>query len=135
MRYLIAMLAVFTSALAFASEARPEPAIDSPCVLREPTFDSREVECSMSGAKEPHRYALTVNFSGGHDDTMARMTPMLNGTPATCEDGSKTSLMGEDGEVSLTCLFTIQGSLKGSSFVATFTWSHAQYESYSLSVR
>ena len=65
---------------------------------------------------------------------MAKMapTPMLNGTSLTCEDGSKLSLMGEDGDVSLTCLFTAPGVSERSRFSATFAWSHAQYTGCSL---
>lgn len=135
MRHFIVMLTLLAPTFAFAADAVPTSPVGSHCVLREPTFDSREVECSLSGGTEPHRYALTVNFAGGHDDTMAKMAPMINGAPAACEEGSKTSLMGEDGDVSLLRLFTAWGSAKGSSFVATFTWSHAQYVSYSFLAR
>lgn len=98
-------------------------------------FDSREVECALDSTSGARRYALQVNFSGGHDDTMAKMAPMLDGAPLSCEAGSKTQLMGEDGDVSLLCLFTAPRDARRSVLFVSFTWSHAQYESYSLSER
>ena len=135
MRRFIVMLVLLVSGPTYAADAGRESRATSHCELREPTFDSREVECSLSPSSDLRRYVLRVNFSGGHDDTMAKMAALLDGVSLPCEDGSKTSLMGEDGDVSLLCLFAARGGPKTSSLVATFTWSHAQYVSYSLSER
>jgi len=135
MRCFVVMLVLLVSGPTYAADAVRESKATSRCELREPTFDSREVECSLNPSPDLRRYVLRVNFSGGHDDTMAKMAPVLNGVALNCEDGSKTSLMGEDGDVSLLCFFSARGGPKTSNLVAAFTWSHAQYVSYSFAER
>lgn len=135
MRSFIILSCLLFPGLACAADAAPELQSSAQCELREPTFDSREVECSLKASADTRRYTLQVNFSGGHDDTMAKLAPSLNGTPLSCEDGSKVSLMGEDGDVSLVCLFTAPRGSKRAVLLATFTWSHAEYVSYTLTER
>lgn len=60
---------------------------------------------------------------------------MLNGAALRCDEESKTELMGEDGDVSLVCLFTAPRGSEPTRFATTVTWSHAEYVGYSLSAR
>jgi hypothetical protein len=50
-----------------------------------------------------------------------------------CDEGSKTRLMGEDGDVSLVCRFsTSTASRSNQGLVVQLTWSHAQYAGFSF---
>src|SRR5262245_29861606 len=84
----------------FATEslAKPECKVDA-------VGDSMEVKCPLAAAATPTRYSFTAHFSGGHDDTHAWLTAKMNDAPLVCSEGSKTDLEGEEGEVSLLCLF------------------------------
>ena len=67
---------------------------------------------------------------------MASMQLQLDGAPLTCEAGSKVRLMGEDGEVSLICIFsTPQGKAEKHTVEASVSFSHAQYVSYAFGPR
>jgi hypothetical protein len=136
MRYFIFLSVLLLSGFADAADTVHAQPAGPQCELREPGYDSRDIACSLAASAVARRYTLQVNFSGSHDDTMARMATLaLNGAAPVCEEGSKTSLMGEDGDVSLSCLFTAPSSTKAVEFLATVTWSHAQYESYSVTGR
>jgi len=103
------------------------------CESREPTFDSREITCPLRVSESRQRFRLKVNFSGGHDDTSAAMAVSLDGRPLACEDGSKTRLMGEDGDVSLFCVFVVAPQAGAVPVLrATVSWSHAQYTDHDL---
>src|SRR5262245_61988655 len=67
--------------------------------------DALRVECVLDPAGSAQRYRFRANFSGGHDDTTASMTLTVDGAPLACDAGSKTSLQGEDGDVTLECRF------------------------------
>jgi hypothetical protein len=61
------------------------------------------------------------------------MTVVLDGKPIECGPGSKTSLTGEDGEVSLVCRLAAV-AIPEAPFVLTSvaSWSHAQYVGHEL---
>ncbi len=86
------------------------------------------IQCQIAASATPQRLRFKVNFSGGHDDTMAFMTPSLDDAPLDCDKGSKISLMGEDGDVSLDCRFSM-AEKPGTKKVlrVKVLWSHAQY--------
>jgi len=101
------------------------------CEVTGPGYDSHDIRCSLSANGATQRFRFKANFSGSHDDTMAEMTTTLNGAPLACEKGSKTSLMGEDGEVSLFCRFSINDKAGTKHLLAvTVTWRHAQYKDF-----
>lgn len=99
------------------------------CIADNPTGgDIRIVTCTMPAARV-HRF--TVDFSGGHDDTSASISATLDGQPKACEDGSKTSLFGEDGDVSLNCrIHAADRAIAMHTLVVTVLWSHAQYRDF-----
>ena len=95
--------------------------------------DYRNIECPLNASGTPQRFRFKANFSGGHDDTMASMEATLDGSPLACEKGSKTSLQGEDGDVSLECRFSLKEKAGTKHvFAAALTWRHAQYTDFEL---
>lgn len=95
--------------------------------------DHRAIKCPLKASAADQRFRFKANFSGGHDDTNARMTATLDGAPLACAKGSKTSLFGEDGDVSLECRFAIDGKAGAAHvFGVTLLWSHAQYTDFEL---
>ncbi len=108
----------------------PEPG-NPRCESRSPTFDSREITCFLP-ASGGGRFRLRVDFSGGHDDTMAAMSLSLGGVALACEPGSKTRLMGEDGDVNLFCAFSLDPRAAATALRAVVTWSHAEYTGHEL---
>jgi hypothetical protein len=93
-----------------------------------------EVKCPLVPADKATRYAFKVHFSGGHDDTHAWLIPKMNDAPLVCTEGSKTELEGEEGEVSLACLFTVpSGSGPAHTLTVQVQWRHAQYSRFELS--
>lgn len=101
------------------------------CESRAPGGDTRDIECPLNPTGTRQRFGFKTNFSGGHDDTTASMTATLDGLPLACEEGSKTSLMGEDGDVSLKCNFSVTGK-PGTKLIlrVTLSWRHAQYTDF-----
>jgi hypothetical protein len=92
-----------------------------------------EVKCPLAAADKPIRYAFSAHFSGGHDDTHAWLSAKLNDAPLICSEGSKTELEGEEGEVSLVCLFTVAaGSEPPHQLTVQVQWRHAQYARFEL---
>jgi hypothetical protein len=132
MRAMLVFMLFLLPALSLDADAAVT-AVSDRCAERAPTYDSHEVACRFDVSIQPRRYRLQANFSGGHDDTMARLTVTLNAAELTCDAGSKTRLMGEDGDVSLLCMLTLPARSDASELVATFFWSHAQYVGYSVS--
>jgi hypothetical protein len=103
------------------------------CESQAPGGDTRDITCPLKASGAAQRFRFKANFSGGHDDTMASMTATLDGAPLACEQGSKTSLMGEDGDVSLECRFSIGERPPGERFLrVTVSWRHAQYTDFEL---
>lgn len=103
------------------------------CESKSPGGDFRDISCPLDAASTPRRFRFKADFSGGHDDTMASMTLSVDGAPLPCEQGSKTHLMGEDGDVSLECRFSLSdtGSTRPVLRVL-LKWSHAQYTDFAL---
>jgi hypothetical protein len=93
--------------------------------------DIRSFTCPLPAAKKSRRFRFKANFAGGHDDTTASMTVALNEMPLVCEQGSKTSLMAEDGNVSLECIFSTAGKPAADlKLQVLLKWSHAQYTDF-----
>ncbi len=113
---------------------RPPPVVPAPsCQAPAAAGDSRDITCAIAASGRPQRFRFTVSFLGGHDDTRASIQPALDGVPIDCAPGSKTSLFGEDGEVSLHCDFSVQDNAGKTHVVAmAVLWSHAQYKDFAL---
>ena len=132
------VIAFLTIAPICASLADPLAATPTPnnvsCDSPEQQGEVREVTCSISGTGDVLKLRFTVTFLGGHDDTMASLKASEDGNPTECEKGSKTSLVGEDGEVSLFCNLSLTHE-RGSSHAVWFTarWTHAQYKDFEIS--
>jgi hypothetical protein len=93
--------------------------------------DIRDINCSLNASGSLQRFRFKANFAGGHDDTTASMSAKLDGVPLACEKGSKTSLQGEDGDVSLECKFSINEKAGTEHALrVTLLWSHAQYTDF-----
>ena len=124
----LAALAVALAAGANPAAAQTKPPCESPA----PGYDSQVVKCTLASGTAK-RYRFKANFSGSHDDTTASMTTTLDGAPLACDKGSKTDLMGEDGEVSLECRFSIAGEGSATRLLSvTLSWRHAQYKDFEL---
>lgn len=126
MRRLLA-LTMLTLAAAAPAPAAERP-MSSPCQASSPGGDRLDFSCPVDASGVGQRFRFSAYFSGGHDDTMATMVPTLDGAPLACEAGSKTRLMGEDGDVSLACRFTLQGPAGAKHVLdVSVRWSHAEY--------
>jgi hypothetical protein len=121
------LLGLLVPGIADAANAEPK----SYCESISTGGETRDVECPLNASGATQRFTFRTNFSGGHDDTTASMTATLDGLPLTCEEGSKTILMGEDGDVSLECKFSVRAKA-GTRLVLTVTlsWRHAQYSDF-----
>jgi hypothetical protein len=117
------------------------PGIDSahaqdrlPCVPHAPAGVVESVECLIDSTGTTQRFSFKINFSGGHDDTTASMTASLDGLPLICEEGSKTTIEGEFGDVSLECRFAVTGK-PGEKRILKFSpsWRHAEYSDFVFS--
>ena len=120
---------VLAAAAANPAAAQGKP----PCDAQAPGYDNHVVKCALNTTGTAKRYRFKASFSGSHDDTTASMTTTLDGAPLACDKGSKTELMGEDGEVSLDCRFAIEGQAGAKHLLAvTLSWRHAQYKDFEL---
>lgn len=110
----------------------PNPDDAAGCIATNPTGgDIRVLTCAVTSSRM-HR--VTVNFGGGHDDTSASLRVTLDGRPADCDAGSKASLFGEDGDVSLHCRIRVGSDADVQhTLVVTVLWSHAQYRDFVFS--
>lgn len=127
--FFLLSVAAFLSACATKPPTAFSPA--DACTVSSPTYDTREVQCQFPKTAFAHKLRLQANFSGGHDDTMVRLEPFVGSSPLTCDEGSKTYLFAEDGDVSLWCIFSVANQLKeGGVFKVTIRWSHAEYMNY-----
>jgi hypothetical protein len=124
--------ATFVLAAGAAAPAGAAPAPAVPCVAQPSAGDLKNVSCRLPAATTTGRFRFKADFSGGHDDTMASIALTLNGEPLECAPGSKTRLMGEDGDVFLECRFDIAPSTQSQLVAVTIRWSHAQYEGFDL---
>lgn len=106
------------------------------CESRLSWGDVRDFTCALDASGAAHRYLFKANFAGSHDDTTASMTASLNGSPLVCEEGSKISLMGEDGDVSLECKFSLAQQAGTKHLLrVTLKWHHAQYVDFEFRSR
>jgi hypothetical protein len=112
------------------------PPIHGNCESRPPETRPRTgevliIECRLPASGPARAFRLRANFSGSHDDTSASLTATLDGQALTCEAGSKTALMGEDGDVSLNCGFPLTAMSAGERvFKARLAWRHAEFTDY-----
>ena len=105
---------------------------DPVCTVSSPAYDAREVVCRFPAA-EAGRFQLRANFSGGHDDTSARIEPFLDELPTVCDEGSKLKLFAEDGDVSLWCnVPAAETGRKERVLKLIVRWSHAEYVDFGL---
>lgn len=133
---LIAGLALsLAHVVAGAAGVGAAPAVEQlTCAPQETGYDSLVVECPLSGTATPQRLRFKANFSGSHDDTMVSMATTLDEAPLVCDKDSKISLMGEDGDVSLHCDFSLAANPGTKNVLRVkVTWSHAQYTDFEFS--
>lgn len=130
---LLALIQLACHAATAQPVAQPvaQPASQAACEIASQTYDSREVACAIPASAESRRFEFIARFSGGHDDTRASIRPSLNGQPLVCDEGSKTSLFAEDGDVSLQCRFSAPADA-GARLLVTVRWSHAEYTNFEL---
>ena len=101
------------------------------CEVQAVGADSRDIRCPLSTSGTGQQFRVRANFSGGHDDTTASMTASLDGAALVCGEGSKTSLMGEDGDISLECRFSLTDKPGMTRVLRVLvTWRHAQYTGF-----
>jgi hypothetical protein len=93
-----------------------------------------EFRCPLTIDKQGQQMLFKADFSGSHDDTRLSMTLSLDGVPVACSQNSKTSLLGEDGNVSLECYFSLDGTLGAKRMLGVLIqiW-HAQLDAIKLS--
>jgi hypothetical protein len=90
--------------------------------------DAMQVSCPLNASGTNRRFRFVARFSGSHDDTIASMTAALDGVPVACDDRSKTSLAGEDGDVSLECGLPAASTGDPARILRVMLkWRHAQY--------
>jgi hypothetical protein len=125
------MLAILSSIAAHIALADSPATAD--CQTTKETWNSREVTCAIAPSAEQVTYRFAASFTGSHDDTQLELRALLNDQPLTCADGSKTTSMGEDGEVTLECRFVVAPAQSGAQLLkAVLAISHAEYASFSF---
>jgi hypothetical protein len=94
----------------------------------------QEFRCPVMINTAGQKMLFKADFSGSHDDTRLSMNLSLDGVPVECSPDSKTSLLGEDGNVSLECHFVPGGTPGTKSMLNTIVqiW-HAELEAITLS--
>jgi len=104
------------------------------CQTHATNWKWREFRCPLKIDREGQQMRFKADFSGSHDDTRLSMTLSLDGVPAACSQNSKTSLIGEDGNVSLECHFVPGGTLGTERMLGAIVqiW-HAQLDAITLS--
>jgi hypothetical protein len=136
MRSILLAILCLSAGLACAADLKTTTAAGSNkqrCESSSPGGDFRDISCPLDVASAPRRFRFKVDFSGGHDDTMASMALSIDGAPLECGQGSKTQLMGEDGDVSLECRFSIANPAGARPVLRVLLkWSHAQYTAFEL---
>lgn len=124
-----AFLSLSSSSITRAASVEAQPRCEAPPA----PGDRRDIACKLSATTTPRQMRFTANFSGSHDDTMASMTATLDGAALACDAGSKTDLMGEDGDVSLHCRFTLIAPAGAERVLrVALSWRHAQYTGFEL---
>jgi hypothetical protein len=123
------LLSVLPPSVVSAAKSGTQPRCEAPSA----PGDRRDIACKFSVSAAPRQVRFTANFSGSHDDTMASMTATLDGAVLACDAGSKTDLMGEDGDVSLHCRFTLVAQAGAERVLnVALAWRHAQYTGFEL---
>ena len=105
------------------------------CETHATNWKWQEFRCPLTVNSEAQQPMLfKADFSGSHDDTRLSMNLSLDGVPVACNQNSKTSLLGEDGNVSLECHFALDGTpgTKRMLGVLIQIW-HAQLDAIKLS--
>ena len=96
--------------------------------------EAMDYTCLLTLSRPGQHFVFRATFDGGHDDTMASFAAQLDGTPIECNAGSKTSLMGGDGTVSLDCRVSPVGAVGSVHHLdIALAWTHAQYARYDIS--
>ena len=94
---------------------------------------SRKVECRLDVSDGAASYRFLARFSGGHDDTVASLEAALDAALDPCGPGSKTYLVGEDGDVSLQCTIAPLDRAAGPKVLPVVVrWSHAEFVGFEL---
>jgi hypothetical protein len=134
--WLCLVLATAMPAVPAAAGAAPPSASVAATALADPALrcespqlrhDRLNLACIID-AGTTQRVQITVDFTGSHDDTNASLEVSLGDTPVACEDGSKTSTEGEDGDVTLDCRFTVAAAPgTATALRASAKWFHARY--------
>ena len=127
-------MCIVSQAPAFAAETPPASSAQGlACEAQTNGGDMIDFQCPLSTSVPTRRFRFNAHFAGGHDDTSASMTATLNGVPLACEEGSKTKLFAEEGNVSLNCSFSIARSAGAEQLLrVNLLWSHAQYTNFEL---
>jgi hypothetical protein len=104
------------------------------CQTHATNWKWQEFRCPVTINKEGQKMLFKADFSGSHDDTRLSMTLSLDGAPVACSQNSKTSLLGEDGNVSLECHFVPGGTAGTKRMLGALIqiW-HAQLDAIKLS--
>ena len=98
------------------------------CESQSPGGDFVQFNCPLLTRSIEQRWRFEAHFAGGHDDTSASMSLALGDAPLDCEEGSKTRLFAEDGDVSLVCHFRMRSTAGARPVLGvSLLWSHAQY--------
>ena len=104
------------------------------CQTHATNWKWQEFRCPLTINKEGQKMLFKADFSGSHDDTRLSMTLSLDGVPVACSQNSKTSLLGEDGNVSLECHFAPSGTRGTKRMLgAVIQIWHAQLDAIKLS--
>lgn len=105
------------------------------CETQTVAWNWRAYRCPLTASGSEQHLRFKADFSGGHDDTRASITLTLGEAPVACKQGSKTSLFGEDGDVSLECHFVLDGTAGTQKVLgAVVQFSHAEFVDVELSV-
>lgn len=124
---------VFTGLVAATGAELAEAQQELHCESKALSYKSREVECPLDAAAAAQRFRFKANFTGSHDDTTANMTASLNGSALACDEGSKTSSEGEDGDVTLECKFSVMEQAETRSVLkVALHWHHAELTDFEL---
>ena len=96
--------------------------------------DLWDFSCPLESPQAGARYRFEAHFSGVHDDSMAKMTPMVSGTEVACADSGKVRFNGDEmGDHSLECHFTLPAAAGAKAvFRMRMRWSHADLAAVEL---
>lgn len=130
------MLVAALQAVAATAHSMPAAAADGPiasqrplaCEPPTPGRDRISVVCTLDEGAAAQRVHIRIHLTGSHDDTTASMEVAIGDAPVVCDDHSKTSTEGEDGDVALDCRFTVSVKPGAANvLLVSAKWFHAQY--------